>query len=183
MKLSYCEQLHRDVRRLESIKHYYDVDLLRHRASRVYKALSVSNGRDSWVIWGVFQVFNVYYYWLVNIENGVFNSYTVDMNNRRLDKFKVSLIDIPEGWHGVLARPDEILPYVRKAKYLHFTTSVDYDGWERTNGKWLTVTRHRHPDLQKNLPLGKLYRAIDVGAFVPVFRSESVLVGLGVRYR
>lgn len=182
MKLSYCEQLYRDISLLESVKCYYDVDLLRNRASRVHKAISLKNGRDTWIIWGVFQIFNIYYYWLVNIEKGVFSSYTVAMNNKRLNKLKISVVDIPNGWNDALAKSDQILPYVRKAKYLHYTTATNYDGYERTNGKWLTVTRHQHPDLQKSLPLGKLYRAIDIGSFVPVFRSESVLVGLGVRY-
>jgi hypothetical protein len=186
LNLSYVEQLNRDSMLLPGLSCYDEVDRLRLRSRRIYKALSISASvrhPDKWVIWGVFYRFKLPYYWLVNIVNGKFSSYSVKADSVKMSKFTHRIIDIQNGWVDQLAAAEDVLPFIRKEKELHFTSVKHHRSWERTNGKWLTIPKHLHPKLHAELPLGKLYRAIDIGSIVPVFKTEDALIGLGVRYR
>lgn len=137
---------------------------------------------DKWIVWDVFMLQDKPHYWLLSITGDAIFSFCVDVIETQWPTcFQHRLDHIDDAWVTTVAEPHLIVKHVRKKEDLHYTNSKEHTGWERTNKRWGTISRSLYPNLVDELPFGKLYRALDVGAIIPVFRTAERLIGLRVK--
>jgi hypothetical protein len=116
------------------------------------------------------------YYWLVDINGKEVFSFSSAAGGDWPSCFIVSLVPLPS--ETLIAHPDDVQEHIRGVSDLSYSTTHQT---RNTRRRWTTISKRNNPQIYEALPLGKPYRAIDIGAIVPIFRTETRLLGLVIK--
>ncbi|MHA2064988.1 MAG: hypothetical protein ACXABY_11495 [Candidatus Thorarchaeota archaeon] len=185
-RLSYVEQLHRDAFLIGNrISHYNELEELAGKSRKaglvplIYERHEGVEDQPKWIVLSVFFHKNVPYYWLVRFKEGTKHvvSFTsmAGTPNAWPSCLNVKLVKLPSGYY--IAHPEDVLSRIRDPQVLNYSThrSSKSDKW------WTCIMKRCESEIYAKLPLGKLYRAIDVGSIIPVFRAQDRLIGLAIK--
>ena len=183
-RLSYTEQLYRDIHRIPAVTAYNEMAELigkGRKAGLVPKLYEVHGDTETpkWMVMDMFFHGPTPYYWLVSFdEDHVVSFPAVASSDEALPKcFTVKFVKRPGT--DLIAHPEDVRARVkRKPEILSYSThAINH----KTAKWWTSISKRANPNIYGNIPLGKLYRAIDVGSLVPIFRMKDKLIGLVVK--
>ncbi len=184
-RLSATEQALRDCQLVPGIACYEEVRATIWRSRRVgLIPLMVEKHGDietpKWMIMDVIFEKGVPYYWLVafNEKDGrdEVTSFASAAAGDWPTCFILSLVPVPPVTR--IAHPDDVQERIRGVSDLNYSST----GQARISRKrWTAITKRSNPQIYDALPLGKPYRAIDIGAIVPIFRTETKILGLAIK--
>ena len=138
---------------------------------------------EKWVVWDLLYIKKVPHYWMLLVKGSIFTSYCAPANNVWPKTFDYYLSGIDVSLKNNLIDTSDLSKHVTKAADLNYTNDRAHAGSERRNPKWTSLHAGEYKELVETLPLGKRYRAIDVGAIIPVIRLPDRLIGLYVKCR
>jgi len=117
-----------------------------------------------------------YHYWLVSFDKGHIFSFTSEAGTEWPKCFELRICQAQ--FTEMIAHPDDIREHVNKMEDLHYATE---ETKYKQSRRWTTLRKSISPQLYEELPLGKPYRAIDIGGLVPVFKLRDRLIGLTIK--
>jgi len=140
---------------------------------------------DKWFIWDVFNINGIPHYWLIDISSSAVFSFCVRADTGWPTSFVVRLVPLDEKWVEMVSQPHHVTPLVKKASDLHYLspTTGTYRQTPKSSLNWGCIWRRHSPELVDKLPLGTMYRALGVGAIIPVFRLSDRLIGVTFRVK
>lgn len=183
-RLSYTEQLHKDLHRLPAVTAYHEMAELigkGRKAGLVPKLYEVHGKIETpkWMVMDMFFHKSTPYYWLVKFDGEHIDSFpAVASCDEALPKcFTVRFVKLPG--IDLIAHPEDVRARVKhNPELLSYSTRAPN---HKTVKWWTSISKRSNPNIYDKLELGKLYRAIDVGSLLPIFRTKDRIIGLAVK--
>lgn len=179
--LSYAERLDRELR-LVHLNAFHDVYRILWKARRINLGIEIyeehaGEKKPKWRLVDIWKFKGVHRYWMVTLTDAGLQSFT--MIQGELKKcMKASFVELSES----IADPNDIRRYIKKPEDINYVHNLrrPRPKWPTPTKTWTWLSDRTGIDTSK-LPLGKPYRAIDIGSLVPVFRFKDRVIGISIK--